>query len=706
MRAALHRHPLSIARPKGTSFLSFALLSILVYPTSARAQLQPTCPLPFRDIQLHHPIDDACGAEGNGSEPTLIAQNRAKNNFCVAGSPVDLTIRDFANLQRAAEASGVLFGNASRLPTKRDQLLGIYGMASGQRVGEGSLVRVTGYMVDSHYSNVISGESVNCKISGQENNDFDVHLAATPADDLCQSVVAEVSPHFRPSAWTPHTLTQLADHAFRLTGHLFFDASHKPCANGVVRGGPARISLWEIHPVYGIEVCGSTPGACDAGNGWVPLDQFLMRAETAISKTTTRNQAATTFIVVNAPKVVPTGSKTDVEIALQDASGKPVAAGQDLAINVQAQGANSATKGVTIRKGQQNAKLNFDFNQPGSVELRAEPPAGVANISAGSAPPISVGAATERDVTPPLTIKYWISPQPLYAGGEGMLVAQLINGDGRALITTNNIEISFAGLQAELRPNKLSIESGNTSGSVRISYGFPLSQTVHPVLGQNAQVREETISSSDLKVEFQSRITGVRVLAPQQMPHFLRTEIPLTVELFDVEGNQAASDKKRTVMLSSDHPDIGDLRDKEIVFSANDPIPKKTRYSPNREGRVTIHALSAAGDLREIPGEIEFVRVWWYFALVAASGGTLGGFLRWYRKRPGRIGDVVIYLVLGVLTGLVAYYVLGSLLGKLLVLQDSGMEIRIANALVWGVIGGILGPHLLAERVTKLIMKE
>jgi len=431
----------------------------------------------------------------------------------------------------------------------------------------------------------------------------------------------------------------------------------------------------------------------------------MSRSENITARTTTGSDAATTVIAVAAPRVVPTRGRADVEIALQDASGKPVAAGQDLSIRVRAPGAVLDTDMVVIRKGQQMTKLGLTFNQPGSVEIRANPTTGIPNISGGSSPPISVGAAEEGDVRPPLTVKYWISPQPLYAGGEGVLSAQLINGDGRALITKDSIEISFPGLQAELRPPRLYIEGGSTSGSARISNPSPLAQTVHPLL-PNSVLNGVPIGTEDLPVEFRSRITGVRVVTPTETPRFRRTTIPLTVELFDVEGNQAPSDKKRTIMLSSNHPDIGDLGNKDLVFDSGDARPKTAEYFPNREGKVTIHAVSALSDLREIPGEVEFLYVWWYFALVAVLGGIAGGFLRWYKQVRHRAEEIPVYFGLGALTGVISYYVLSALLGKLVVLQNVGLETKIGEAIVWGVIGGVLGPHLLADRITKLVSKE
>jgi hypothetical protein len=76
-------------------------------------------------------------------------------------------------------------------------------------------------------------------------------------------VTAEISPHFRPASWDRFDVnpkTTQAAHGLplkrvkvRISGQLFFDASHKPCINGEGRA-PRRRSIWEIHPVYAIDV--------------------------------------------------------------------------------------------------------------------------------------------------------------------------------------------------------------------------------------------------------------------------------------------------------------------------------------------------------------------------------------------------------------------------------------------------------------------
>jgi len=55
-----------------------------------------------------------------------------------------------------------------------------------------SVVQFAGFVLDAHYSNVSKGESVNCKITGQENNDIHVAMAEqADEDDLCKSITVE-----------------------------------------------------------------------------------------------------------------------------------------------------------------------------------------------------------------------------------------------------------------------------------------------------------------------------------------------------------------------------------------------------------------------------------------------------------------------------------------------------------------------------------
>ena len=161
----------------------------------------------------------------------------------------------------------------------------IYTTSGGKKIGEGSVLRLVAFLVDAHYSNVSSGESVNCKLHGKESNDIHIMLGQSTSAAACSTATAEMSPHFRPAAWDQIAGINLRN-PVRITGQLFFDASHKPCRNG--RGpNPQRISIWEIHPVYAIDVCSSmTLVGCSPSDEsvWTPLDQWLSTGEGGMSQ--------------------------------------------------------------------------------------------------------------------------------------------------------------------------------------------------------------------------------------------------------------------------------------------------------------------------------------------------------------------------------------------------------------------------------------
>ena len=244
-------------------------LSLVLAPALLADTLQPACPLPFKAVSKMQPIDAKCGLSGNASG-ALGAQDQAKNNFCATGAPVTLQFADYPALQAAAEK---LLGAAYKPPADRKGLRNIQ-TVRGTPVGEGTVVRIAAFVDRARYSDVEKGESVNCNLTGDANNDVHIPLVAKTGDDECTSVTAEISPHFRPAAWTPGHLNALG-RAVRITGQLFFDASHKPCTKDKVEE-PKRQAVWEIHPVYAVEVCTSAQG-CDAATDsqWQPLDDYL-----------------------------------------------------------------------------------------------------------------------------------------------------------------------------------------------------------------------------------------------------------------------------------------------------------------------------------------------------------------------------------------------------------------------------------------------
>ena len=243
---------------------------------------KPGCRLPFDTIKSTGlEIDEKCTVDGNGGDDTAkVLENHAKNNFCIDGQPVPITYDDFKNLQALADANGLKKG----LKTSRDSLIDIFDSSGGTKIGEGTLVQFVTFLLKAHHSNVGKGkgENVNCKMTTQDDNDIHIELTmdrSIDEPDPCDSVTAEMSPHFRPAEWNRLVDLDKFDRPVRITGPLFFDNSHSPCHDGV-RPNPKRISVWEIHPVYQFEICKAKAKdlkACDVKDNsvWVALDQWF-----------------------------------------------------------------------------------------------------------------------------------------------------------------------------------------------------------------------------------------------------------------------------------------------------------------------------------------------------------------------------------------------------------------------------------------------
>jgi hypothetical protein len=274
------------------SLLTFAAVCLpLISPYSASGALpvqdkfQPGCTLPFDAIKLHHPIDHSCRNEGKAN-PTLSPgqqaanelQNQAKNNFCAPAPAIPVIMHTFDLLQVEAQNRGVSFGNQfvthpNPLPEDRSALRDVVNV-HGSMIGEGTLVVLEAFIIEAHRADTGGGEGVNCNQSGAANNDIHIAIGTFPTDPTCRSVTAEISPHFRPEAWEKIIsqrqafLDELFVRKVRITGQLMFDASHSPCGHPAhVQSDPARRSLWEIHPVYKVEI--------QDGAGFIPFEDFV-----------------------------------------------------------------------------------------------------------------------------------------------------------------------------------------------------------------------------------------------------------------------------------------------------------------------------------------------------------------------------------------------------------------------------------------------
>ena len=266
-------------------------------------KLDPGCKLPFAEIApATDPFESCgnCGVVSVKSNPTQVSakayESKAKNNFCADASVV--TVVDFSVL-RAMQAQKVDKNHLG----DRQVLHAFFQMPGGKAIGEGDVVRLKAWILNAHVSDCPSGESVNCSRSGFANNDLHIPLLDPSGDggriqDECTSVTAEMSPHFRPAVWAELDLKTPVKNVVRVTGPLFFDDSHQPCRtlNHTDTGNapPFRSSLWEIHPVYQLEVCTSVdPSQCDVNSSdvWIPYDKWVTHSD-SVTESTGKKQRA------------------------------------------------------------------------------------------------------------------------------------------------------------------------------------------------------------------------------------------------------------------------------------------------------------------------------------------------------------------------------------------------------------------------------
>jgi hypothetical protein len=139
-------------------------------------------------------------------------------------------------------------------------------------------VRYVAFISNPRNSNTSGGETVNCKKGGVGNNDIHMDLVRNTDEPACRSITAEIIPHFRPAIWQVKFLEKVMGRPVRVTGHLFFDASHRPCRTDKDKVSPKRASVWEIHPVYAIDVClNKSLSGCPVTNDskWLALHEWL-----------------------------------------------------------------------------------------------------------------------------------------------------------------------------------------------------------------------------------------------------------------------------------------------------------------------------------------------------------------------------------------------------------------------------------------------
>jgi hypothetical protein len=267
----------------------FVVGALLASTLSSFAQdaFVPQCDLPYSQIAKKNPIDKSCPPEGTPDSPNHAKEYQAKNNLCAPEPSINVTLADVIAMQKDVENdTRIPIGQRDTPVPDRSVLRNIHTMSNGRKIGEGDRIRLVAFVTGAKATGTTSrpdgtaGEGVNCRHLGAAINDIHIDIGSSPTTKACDGIVVEMIPHFRPAVWTPANLHKLRSRPVRVTGHLFLDSRHNlsTCSNPSTRGDPPRISLWEVHPVYAVDVCKSADlSECAISNDgrWVPFDRWL-----------------------------------------------------------------------------------------------------------------------------------------------------------------------------------------------------------------------------------------------------------------------------------------------------------------------------------------------------------------------------------------------------------------------------------------------
>lgn len=244
----------------------------MVSSATAAAAGSP-CPLPASLAQCP---PRGCGAVG--SEQAIL--NSTKRRLPSGTNARTLTFADLKALQQRASD---LVGQHNELTqAERDSLANL--QVSAGTVREGSVVKVRGFLaegLDPHPNS--GGESVNCKLTGTEKNDFHISIVENAGENEFKGIVVEMIPQDRNAAWTLAKLKSIKQQKKRVlvVGALFYDNIHIVNDDSAhsIGGQPKRTSLWEVHPITRFFVCMKATNNCSATStgatsGWKPLEDF------------------------------------------------------------------------------------------------------------------------------------------------------------------------------------------------------------------------------------------------------------------------------------------------------------------------------------------------------------------------------------------------------------------------------------------------
>lgn len=263
----------------------FALRSGCVLPYAAYA--------PTRDVLY---FCDNAGRRAGMPPPPLADRLRldAQNNLCAAASaPVPMAPREFGLLPSPPK---------SELTVSRKSLAQLAVLTGRSGVGEGTVIRTAGIISKAHVTGCrepapgeTAGEAVTCYfMGGPKVSEIQLNLSpvAGPRDQPdCDTIVAKLVTHYRPIWWDDIDI-KTPEAPVRITGQLFYDDTAGTCQGS--GGRSPRMTRWEVHPVYAIDVCIASAAECDPANGqlWVPYHQWLDRPDAKVRATGTSERVA------------------------------------------------------------------------------------------------------------------------------------------------------------------------------------------------------------------------------------------------------------------------------------------------------------------------------------------------------------------------------------------------------------------------------
>ncbi len=212
------------------------------------------------------------GCSQPGSKHALFDQ--LKRRVPQPSVPVPVTFADFKTLQELADArvdEGVELSAADRAKLTNLQI-------SQGTVQEGSVVRLIGFIAKGLDPHANTGESVNCRLPQEQNNDFHISFAERSDQDEFDGIVVEMIPQNRPANWSLSRLKTLKTQhrLLKVVGAIFYDNAHVVNSDreNPLQGQPKRFSLWEIHPIVQFFFCKKANNQCNPDNqsDWKALE--------------------------------------------------------------------------------------------------------------------------------------------------------------------------------------------------------------------------------------------------------------------------------------------------------------------------------------------------------------------------------------------------------------------------------------------------